>query len=107
MRICPFKGLNSFWNSFYMVFQVCKSYNLPVTAVATLEEAMVQISKGPWMALVAALGTKPGVDLLFDREKESSLILAAKQLASGLPFQKFGCLTFHKGRKATTSSYMT
>ena len=64
------------------VRQVAQNYGLPVTAVTTLEDAMAQIPKGPWMAVVAALGTRRGVDLLFDRSgrSESSLILAAKQL---------------------------
>ena len=62
------------------VRQVAQNQGLSVTEVTTLQDAMLQISKGPWTAVVAALGTRRGVDLLFDRGKESSLILAAKQL---------------------------
>ena len=64
------------------VRQVAQNYGLAVTAVTTLADAMAQIAKGPWMAVVAALGTRRGVDLLFDGSgrSESSLILAAKQL---------------------------
>lgn len=64
------------------VRQVAQNYDLSVTAVTTLEDAMIQIAKGPWMAVVAALGTRKGIDMLFDGRgrSESSLILAAKQL---------------------------
>ncbi|CAE6971451.1 Mpped2 [Symbiodinium sp. CCMP2456] len=47
--------------------------------VSTVADAMAHISRNRWMAIVAALGTRRE-DMLFDRGKESSLILAAKQL---------------------------
>ena len=62
------------------VKKVAARYGLSVTAVSTLADAMAEISRKPWMAVVAALGTRRGVDILFDRGTESSLILAAKQL---------------------------
>lgn len=62
------------------VRQVAQNHGLAVTEVTTLADAMSKISKGPWTAVVAALGTRRGIDILFDRGKESSLILAAKQL---------------------------
>ncbi|CAE7340609.1 Mpped2, partial [Symbiodinium necroappetens] len=48
-------------------------------SVSTVADAMAHIPRNRWMAIVAALGTRRE-DMLFDRGKESSLILAAKQL---------------------------
>ena len=62
------------------VRRVAGAHGLALTEVSTLADAMSHLARGGrWMAIVAALGTRRE-DMLFDRGKESSLILAAKQL---------------------------
>ena len=58
---------------------VASAHGLALTEVSTVAEAMLNIGRGRWMAIVAALGTRRE-DMLFDRGTESSLILAAKRL---------------------------
>jgi len=62
------------------VQKVATTYGLSVVEVSNVADAMSHLAKGQWMAIVAALGTRRGVDMLFDRGTESSLILAAKQM---------------------------
>lgn len=61
------------------VRRVATAHGLALTEVSTVADAMAHIPRNRWMAIVAALGTRRE-DMLFDRGKESSLILAAKQL---------------------------
>ena len=61
------------------VRDVATAHGLALTEVSTVADAMFHVRQNRWMAIVAALGTRRE-DMLFDRGKESSLILAAKQL---------------------------
>eukprot|EP00438_Fugacium_kawagutii_P025044 Skav224650 [mRNA] locus=scaffold4300:95354:97009:+ [translate_table: standard] len=63
------------------VQSVAGSFNYTVVRVSTVQEALDQISnKGPWGAVVAALGTNPS-DLIFDGAADrSTLISTVKKL---------------------------
>jgi len=66
-----------------MVSKVAAEHGLELVTATTCSEAveLAQCS-GPWCAVVAALGTRRGVDLLFDRGDDgSSLISTAKGLS--------------------------
>jgi len=66
-----------------MVSLVAAEHGLELVTATTCSEA-VELAQcnGPWCAVVAALGTRRGVDLLFDRGSDrSSLISTAKGLS--------------------------
>lgn len=66
-----------------IVKQVASKHHLDVVSVSTNADALIYAAeKGPWAGVVAALGTRPGVDLIFDTaDDRSSLISLVKGLS--------------------------
>lgn len=60
-----------------IVNQVASKHHFEVVAVSTNADALVYAAeKGPWAGVVAALGTRPGVDLIFDTADDRSTLVS-------------------------------